>query len=80
MVCSILSVIPAEPVPEQMGSVKPLLSVIPAEAGIQGYLEKSLLYFWIPASAGMTIEDDTGILIMRLWRTHDEDDINVLRR
>ena len=28
---------------------------ISAEAGIQISLDKNLLYFWIPASAGMTI-------------------------
>jgi hypothetical protein len=27
-------------------------NVIPAEAGIQTYLDKSLSYFWFPASAG----------------------------
>ncbi len=34
-------------------------SVIPAEAGIQRYLDKRLLYFWIPASAGMTVAMDS---------------------
>ncbi len=33
--------------------------VIPAEAGIQRYLDKSFLYFWIPASAGMTVVVDS---------------------
>jgi hypothetical protein len=27
-------------------------NVIPAKAGIQTYLDKSLSYFWFPASAG----------------------------
>jgi len=31
-------------------------NVIPAEAGIQTYLDKSLSYFWIPASAGTSLD------------------------
>jgi hypothetical protein len=31
-------------------------NVIPAEAGIQRYLDKNLLYFWFPASAGTSLD------------------------
>ncbi len=34
--------------PAQANSI--FKNVIPAEAGIQRYLDKSLLYFWIPAT------------------------------
>ncbi|MEE9390244.1 MAG: hypothetical protein V3U91_03285 [Candidatus Aminicenantaceae bacterium] len=38
-----------------------IIFVIPAEAGIQTYLDKSLSYFWFPASAGMTFCGSIGI-------------------
>ena len=42
-------------IPADVGS-RNMKNVIPAQAGIQTYLDKSLLYFWFPAYAETSLD------------------------